>query len=834
MVKHGIKIFARIKPSNKTAGLFEVAEEESLYKLSLFIPHSEASGHVNNKKETFSFRFNKVFEQTTTQDEIFEKVAREVADNCLEGYNGTIFAYGQTGSGKTFTVTGGVERYSERGVIPRTLSYLFQQFQKSPDTMFTTHISYLEIYNDKGYDLLDPKHEASKLENLPKVTLLEDGGGTIHMKNLSMHPVTNEEESLNWLFIGDTNRIMAETPMNMASTRSHCIFTIHIMSREPGSDMLKKSKLHLVDLAGSERVGKTGVSGTLLNEAKYINLSLLCLEQVIVALSEKSRTHIPYRNSMLTSVLRDSLGGNCMTTMIATCSVENKNIHETISTCRFSQRVALVKNEATLNKELDPKLMVARLKAEIQDLKDELSLATGEQRTDEVTDEEKEKCKQLVEQFINDTSPECQLVVAGNMRMIQLYFRLLRAEILKARKDCAGVVDDGSTASPVGASSKDPNSEIQQNVVVSNTGLLGLRDLLRQRDDEISVLLKILKQEKRKTADAEASLKRSGSQQMRPSSTILDPIGPVQLEPGVHAKEQDVFVRQSQESFEWRSAMKTRLSQARQEAFDTFRKNFADMRAMDKHKKVLKTKYAEAKTLGERVNTCRLIINKLKGKTEKLRISRGVKGLTDGSATEDPDPKEEELKCSIEREKSNFKMMYGQLRDLKAEIEHVQHLHEKAKLQVQRDFEQWWDQQTAQQKGENSTSVKSAWRTPPLTSTPPMPTTLAASRDAPRHKRPSSQRKTHSTQTQQLIAAMLPINNDYENAVSGTIIKEPKMDNVLTQQRQLFDHDKIKVASQFRSVTRDSIPLTGDPKADADILAFYKARQKLIPERALQ
>lgn len=147
-------------------------------------------------------------------------------------------------------------------------------------------------------------------------------------------------------------------------------------------------------------------------------------------------------------------------------------------------------------------------------------------------------------------------------------------------------------------------------MVVSNTGLLGLRDLLRQRDDEISVLLKILKQEKRKTADAEASLKRSGSQQMRPSSTILDPIGPVQLEPEVHAKEQDVFVRQSQESFEWRSAMKTSnlnclyrylclsilnhdfsgLSQARQEAFDTFRKNFADMRAMDKHKKVLKTK----------------------------------------------------------------------------------------------------------------------------------------------------------------------------------------------------------------------------------------------------
>ncbi|MEQ2211704.1 Kinesin- protein 6, partial [Xenoophorus captivus] len=127
--------------------------------------------------------------------------------------------------------------------------------------------------------------------------------------------------------------------------------------REPGSATLRRSKLHLVDLAGSDRVSKTGLDGVLLTEAKYINLSLHYLEQVIIALSEKNRSHIPYRNSMLTSVLRDSLGGNCMTTMIATIAVDKRNLDESISTCRFAQRVALIKNEAVLNEELDPALV---------------------------------------------------------------------------------------------------------------------------------------------------------------------------------------------------------------------------------------------------------------------------------------------------------------------------------------------------------------------------------------------------------------------------------------------------------------------------------------------
>uniref|UniRef100_A0A673HXW6 Kinesin-like protein n=1 Tax=Sinocyclocheilus rhinocerous TaxID=307959 RepID=A0A673HXW6_9TELE len=426
MVKQTIQIFARVKPTkNQTAEYFVDCEEQG-GSLEFVVPRDLADGVINNKRENYKFRFQNVFDQTANQEEIFEAIAKPVADNVLAGYNGTIFAYGQTGSGKTFTITGGAEHYNDRGIIPRTLSYLYQHFSKDSSMIYTTHISYLEIYNETGYDLLNPQHEASRLEDLPKVTIMEDPDQNIHLKNLSLQQSANEEEALDLLFLGDTNRMIAETPMNQASTRSHCIFTIHLCSKELGSAMVRCSKLHLVDLAGSERVGKTGVGGQILTEAKYINLSLHYLEQVIIALSEKNRSHIPYRNSMMTSVLRDSLGGNCMTTMIAAVSVERRNTGESISTCRFAQRVAFIKNDALLNEELDPALLIVRLKKEIQSLKEELALVTGEQRSDKLTQEEIQQLEEQIDVYLEEPDSEVTLNLGPDMRKIHFCFSLLK------------------------------------------------------------------------------------------------------------------------------------------------------------------------------------------------------------------------------------------------------------------------------------------------------------------------------------------------------------------------------------------------------------------------
>ncbi|XP_038616796.1 kinesin-like protein KIF6 [Tachyglossus aculeatus] len=420
MVKQTIQIFARVKPSGQKQpqGIYSVDEDEksTTSELEIIVPRDLADGFVNNKRESYRFRFQKIFDQEAKQEAVFEIIAKPVAESVLAGYNGTIFAYGQTGSGKTFTITGGAERFSDRGIIPRTLSYIFQELEKDSSKMYTTHISYLEIYNECGFDLLDPRHETSSLEDLPKVTILEDSDQNIHLKNLSLHQATSEEEALNLLFLGDTNRIISETPMNQASTRSHCIFTVHLSSKEPGSATVRHSKLHLVDLAGSERAAKTGVGGHVLTEVKYINLSLHYLEQVIVALAEKQRSHIPYRNSMMTSVLRDSLGGNCMTTMIATLSLERRNIDESISTCRFAQRVALIRNEAVLNEEIDPRLLIVRLQKEIQELKDELALISGEPRTEELTEAELLQLEKLVASFLEESSiPSARSVFGADM-----------------------------------------------------------------------------------------------------------------------------------------------------------------------------------------------------------------------------------------------------------------------------------------------------------------------------------------------------------------------------------------------------------------------------------
>ncbi|NXU48925.1 KIF6 protein, partial [Turnix velox] len=582
MVKETIRVYARVKPLGRRqqAGIYSIDEDEKpLSSLEITVPRDLADGFINNKREMYKFKFQKIFDQEAKQDVVFESIAKPVADCVLAGYNGTILAYGQTGSGKTFTITGGAERYSDRGIIPRTLSYIFDQLQKDSSKVYTTHVSYLEIYNECGYDLLDPRHEASRLEDLPKVTIMEDPDQNIHLKNLSLQQATNEEEALNLLFLGDTNRMIAETPMNEASTRSHCIFTIHISSKEPGSATVRRSKLHLVDLAGSERVAKTGVGGHLLTEAKYINLSLHYLEQVIIALAEKNRSHIPYRNSMMTSVLRDSLGGNCMTTMIATLSLDKRNIDESISTCRFAQRVALIKNEAVLNEEIDPRLMIVQLQKEVQELKDELALVTGKQRTSQLSREELLQLDELIEMFLEDTDPESTLDVGADMRKIKYCFIHVK-QLMNHVKTSQNKMQSQHTSEE-----KDTNKDLGEE-------LKKLKELLQQRDNEINILVNMLKKEKKKAQDALLQLNAASA-----GSKVLEQSTSLNLEESQspsscfslkEAKEFSCSVHRL--PFLSRQTG-GKMSLGCQEAFEIFKQEHVDSITIEDNKQLLKQRY---------------------------------------------------------------------------------------------------------------------------------------------------------------------------------------------------------------------------------------------------
>ncbi|KAI8908305.1 kinesin motor domain-containing protein, partial [Gorgonomyces haynaldii] len=292
------------------------------------IPKNEEWGYINNQQENWDFKFDNIL-HNASQEVVYEECAIPIVKSLLDGYNATILAYGQTGAGKTFTMTGATENYKHRGLIPRAISQLFHEIADRPQLAFTVRVSYLEIYNEQMVDLLgtlgDKKHE--------NMTVVEEKSGATHVKGLNVQLANNEEEALNLLFEGETNRSISEHQLNRASSRSHCIFTIYVESRSrvESSERVLTSKLNLVDLAGSERLSKTETKGITFKEAMYINRSLTYLEQVIIALSDKKRDHIPFRQSKMTHVLRDSLGGNCNTLMIANVWGEREHIEETIS-----------------------------------------------------------------------------------------------------------------------------------------------------------------------------------------------------------------------------------------------------------------------------------------------------------------------------------------------------------------------------------------------------------------------------------------------------------------------------------------------------------------------
>ncbi|XP_030651812.1 kinesin-like protein KIF6 isoform X2 [Nomascus leucogenys] len=794
MVKQTIQIFARVKPPVRKhqQGIYSIDEDEKLIpSLEIILPRDLADGFVNNKRESYKFKFQRIFDQDANQETIFENIAKPVAGSVLAGYNGTIFAYGQTGSGKTFTITGGAERYSDRGIIPRTLSYIFEQLQKDSSRMYTTHISYLEIYNECGYDLLDPRHEASSLDDLPKVTILEDPDQNIHLKNLTLHQATTEEEALNLLFLGDTNRMIAETPMNQASTRSHCIFTIHLSSKEPGSATVRHAKLHLVDLAGSERVAKTGVGGHLLTEAKYINLSLHYLEQVIIALSEKHRSHIPYRNSMMTSVLRDSLGGNCMTTMIATLSLEKRNLDESISTCRFAQRVALIKNEAILNEEIDPRLVIKRLQKEIQELKDELAMVTGEQRTEALTEAELFQLEKLITSFLEDQDPESRLEVGADMRKVQHCFHHLK-KLLNDKKILGN--------NTVSSESKDQDCQEP----LKEEEYRKLRDILKQRDNEINILVNMLKKEKKKAQEA---LHLAGMDRHEFRHSQSPPFPPGNPEEGQRmqlssapSQAQDVSILGKRSSLlHKKTGMREEMSLGCQEAFEIFKRDHADSVTIDDNKQILKQRFSEAKALGESINEAR----------SKIGISENM------AVPLMPDQQEEKLRSQLEEEKRRYKTMFTRLKALKVEIEHLQLLMDKAKVKLQKEFEVWWAEEATNLQV-NSPAVNSLDHTKPFLQT-----------SDSQHERSQllSNKSSGGWEVQGQGTGRFDVCDVNARKILPSPCPSPQ------SQKQSSTSTPLEDSIPERPVL--SIPLTGDSQTDSDIMAFIKARQSILQKQCL-
>ncbi|KAF3690199.1 Kinesin-like protein KIF17 [Channa argus] len=307
----------------------------------------EKPGVADEPPKQFTFDGTYFIDQTTEQ--MYNEIAYPLVEGVTEGYNGTIFAYGQTGSGKSFTMMGMPEPAAQRGVIPRAFEHIFESIQCAENTKFLVRASYLEIYNEEIRDLLgtNTKH---------RLELKEHPERGVHVRDLSMHTVHSVGECERIIEQGWKNRAVGYTLMNKDSSRSHSIFTIHLEICNidaAGQDHLRAGKLNLVDLAGSERQSKTGATGERLREATKINLSLSALGNVISALVDGRSKYIPYRDSKLTRLLQDSLGGNTRTLMIACLSPADNNYEESLSTLRYANRAKSIQNRPRINE--DPK-----------------------------------------------------------------------------------------------------------------------------------------------------------------------------------------------------------------------------------------------------------------------------------------------------------------------------------------------------------------------------------------------------------------------------------------------------------------------------------------------
>lgn len=351
---NSIKVVARFRPQNR------VEIESGGQPIVSFQGPDTCT--VDSKEAQGSFTFDRVFDMSCKQSDIFDFSIKPTVDDILNGYNGTVFAYGQTGAGKSYTMMGtSIDDPEGRGVIPRIVEQIFTSILSSAANIeYTVRVSYMEIYMERIRDLLAPQND-----NLP---VHEEKNRGVYVKGLLEIYVSSVQEVYEVMRRGGNARAVAATNMNQESSRSHSIFVITITQKNVETGSAKSGQLFLVDLAGSEKVGKTGASGQTLEEAKKINKSLSALGMVINALTDGKSSHVPYRDSKLTRILQESLGGNSRTTLIINCSPSSYNDAETLSTLRFGMRAKSIKNKAKVNAELSPaelKQMLAKAKTQI-------------------------------------------------------------------------------------------------------------------------------------------------------------------------------------------------------------------------------------------------------------------------------------------------------------------------------------------------------------------------------------------------------------------------------------------------------------------------------------
>ncbi|KAM8882058.1 kinesin-like protein KIF9 isoform 1-T3 [Synchiropus picturatus] len=655
-----VQVFVRIRPTanfardliqclpdGRTLNIYQKKDPRRLHDLK------------HNLQSSWSFPLEGVL-HNMSQADVYGQVCRRVVAGALSGYNGTVVCFGQTGAGKTFTMTGPLD-YEQRGLIPRALEEVFQEVGRRIEHAFSVHLSYLEIYNETLVDLLAPPQAAPV-----DMVMTEDPGGGVHVKGLSLHLVHNANEAMQLMFMGGKNRSIGSNTLNRHSSRSHCIFTVHLecRSRTLSNAEFVTSKLNLVDLAGSERLRKTGSEGQMLKEAVYINKSLTFLEQAILALAERHREHVPFRQSKLTHALKDSLGGNCNTVLVANIYGEAAQIKETLSTLRFASRMKCVRTDPAVNLHVDPVIRIKELEAEIGRLRDELAfyntLANRPSMVSEpLSEAQLAEVRSQVQRFLDGSTKEVQIL---SIRQVQEIFSQLKMafqdqqqQVQEVKAQLCQLAKEWDTASSNG--DLETISTIKSSQLSSSKG---------RKSREKSSLSKRVAEESpvaRKTTDGPGK-----SKTQLPEKEPPVPEAPAD---GQDGPEQRADGEQSQ----------TCALVTKSEAFEEFKLEEGRRinSILHENKAMLAKRRGLYRQLTDEVNSVKSAIDRT---TAKIQSRKDVQGAAE--------KQDDVLMLRLKDLKNEYRQIRTAWKDMQAEVNYCQHLVDQTRVCLLTEFESWY------------------------------------------------------------------------------------------------------------------------------------------------
>ncbi|KAK3794847.1 hypothetical protein RRG08_056685 [Elysia crispata] len=732
-----VRVWGRFRPTTNFANEnIEILNDSK--SVNVHLRRDPKKGVVNNQILDWSFKLDGIF-NNADQEVVYNTVASDIVSSALDGYNGTLMCYGQTGAGKTFTMTGATESYRHRGLIPRAISQLFRQIEDRLEYSITVRVSYMEIYNEGMFDLLGQLPDAAwssatsgnrDLFPTPDPMVVTENQDGVFVKGLSCHLAQNEEEALNLLFEGETNRSIAAHQLNKQSSRSHCIFTVYLESRSRTQSNAKYtvSKLNFVDLAGSERLSKTKSEGKTKEEAMYINKSLSFLEQVVIALASRSREHVPFRQSKLTHYLKDSIGGNCNTLLIANMWGDRPQIEETVSTMRFATRMMCVASEPCINEVYDPALLVKKLQREIQHLKSELAMHdTLTNRSmisyDPLSEQQKYEIRTQVQRYLDGSLDEIDIVnlrqIVGTFETFKDMYNDMEREMETRLREKYMLVDKTDPASIAAAQQAGvPIADDGSMVGELEGGSYGLGQAPKAMKADSSAAVQLKKKERERERKRGSRGQTSPVAGQKPSSSpshsakgerkVESPTTPAEKEPRPDVDGSASPVSSAGNVSRQEKSQRASTPPSRTSAFEEFKTDRGSEinRILIENKEILASKKKTYSELAGHINGTKNAIDQTRQTLEKLRIQREADGPI---LNEDGDiiiSEEEFLEIQRLKDlKTNYRTKYDELHNLKSEITYCQKLVDQCRLRLIQEFDNWYSESFLTSADENQTSL---------------------------------------------------------------------------------------------------------------------------------